>query len=83
MLVVFPRRSKKPKSGDATSEERQTVTQHSGIILPIEPETMQQLETAEITEEMKVSHCSAVCSKSAPRSQGCRSTAAGRAKVSA
>ena len=55
MLVVFPRRSKKPKSGDASPEELQAVSQHAGPILPLEPETMQQVESATITEDLQVS----------------------------
>ena len=54
MLVVFPRRSKKPKAGDASREELQAVDQHTGPILPIEPDTMQQLETTSISDELKV-----------------------------
>lgn len=53
MLVVLPRRSKKPKSGDATAEELQAIHQHTGPILPLEPPTMQQLETANLTDDQK------------------------------
>ncbi|KAK9804124.1 hypothetical protein WJX73_001684 [Symbiochloris irregularis] len=52
MLVVFPRRSKKPKAGDASSEELQAVTQHGGPILPIEQKS-RELETASLTDEQK------------------------------
>merc|ERR1711939_575298 len=34
-LVVFPRRMKKPKSGDASTEELSKVTQLSGAVQPI------------------------------------------------
>ena len=35
-LVVFPRRSKKPKHGDSSAEELSTVQQHDGRhVLPI------------------------------------------------
>ena len=65
MLVVFPRRSRKPKAGDASREELKAVNQHSGPILPIEPETMQQLETAKITDELRVSSPASWCPASA------------------
>lgn len=53
MLVVFPRRSKKPKAGDASSEELQAVTQHGGAILPFEQKS-RELETVSLSDEQKV-----------------------------
>lgn len=60
-LVLFPVRSKKPKSGDATAEERKVQQQHEGPLLPIVHEAHKP-ETVKLTDEMKVgifrSHCS-------------------------
>ena len=52
MLVVFPRRSQKPKAGDASREELQAVTQHAGPIIPIEQKS-RELETVSLTDEQK------------------------------
>ena len=53
-LVVFPRRSKKPKQGDASKEEIVNASQKHGVLLPIEAPGMKQLETVTLTDEMKV-----------------------------
>jgi hypothetical protein len=53
-LVVFPRRSKKPKQGDSSAEELSTVQQHDGRhVLPIVHEKAQP-ELVAIPEELKV-----------------------------
>eukprot|EP00897_Mesotaenium_endlicherianum_P002972 jgi/Mesen1/2702/ME000167S01847 len=51
-LIVFPRRSKKTKAGDATAEELASVTQLTGPILAI-PQDKAVSEIVEITDEMK------------------------------
>ncbi|KAK9814170.1 hypothetical protein WJX72_001591 [[Myrmecia] bisecta] len=51
-LVVFPRRSRKPKAGDAAAEELKTVTQLKGDVLPI-VRSKPALETVTLTPEMK------------------------------
>ena len=60
-LVLFPVRSKKPKSGDASAEERKVQQQHEGPLLPVVHEA-HKLETVKLTDELKVSilrsHCS-------------------------
>lgn len=54
-LVVFPRRSNKPKAGDASKEELAAVSQATGRLLPITHTAhAAELETAKITEEMQV-----------------------------
>ncbi|KAK9822367.1 hypothetical protein WJX81_002518 [Elliptochloris bilobata] len=54
-LVVFPRRSNKPKAGDtASKEEREAVPQALGRLQPIaHAAPAAELETAKITEEMQ------------------------------
>lgn len=53
-LVVFPRRSKKPKQGDSSAEELSTVQQHDGRhVLPIVHEKAEP-ELVDIPEELKV-----------------------------
>lgn len=58
-LVVFPRRSKKPKTGDtASKEEREGVPQVTGRLQPlVHAAAAAELETAKITEEMQVRPC--------------------------
>jgi large subunit ribosomal protein L13e len=51
-LVVFPRRSKKPKAGDSPAEQLQTVAQHTGVLLPAK-RAAPEVETVTITDEMK------------------------------
>ena len=59
-LVIFPKRSNKPKSGDSSAEELKTVPQFKGPILPLVHEKV-QLETVKLTDELKVSiQCSIV-----------------------
>ena len=52
--MVFPRRSGKPKQGDASKEELVSANQKHGALMPIERPEMQQLETVTLTDEMKV-----------------------------
>ena len=53
--MVFPRRSNKPKAGDASKEELAAVSQATGRLLPITHTAHAvELETAKITEEMQV-----------------------------
>ena len=53
--MVFPRRSNKPKAGDASKEELAAVSQATGRLLPITHTAhAAELETAKITEEMQV-----------------------------
>ena len=53
-LVVFPRRSKKPKQGDSSAEELQTVQQHKGRhVLPIVHEKPEP-ELVDIPADLKV-----------------------------
>lgn len=52
-LVLFPRRSKKPKKGDATAEELSAVSQHTGPLLPI-VHKKPALEKVTLTDELKV-----------------------------
>ncbi|XP_024385981.1 large ribosomal subunit protein eL13z isoform X2 [Physcomitrium patens] len=51
-LVVFPRRSKKTKAGDATAEELSSVTQLTRPVLPI-VKPQPTAEIVSITDEMK------------------------------
>jgi len=51
-LIVFPRRSKKPKAGDASAEELSSATQLKGPVLPVEQD-VPEVSIAEITDEMK------------------------------
>ena len=53
-LVLFPRNSKKPKSGEATADERSAAVQLEGKVLMPLPRTKPELEAVEITEEMQV-----------------------------
>ena len=53
-LVLFPKRSNKPKSGDSSAEELKAVPQFKGTILPLVHEKP-QLETVKLTDEHKVS----------------------------
>lgn len=54
-LVVFPRRSKKPKQGDSSAEELQTVEQHKGRhVLPMVHEKAEP-EMVDIPADLKVS----------------------------
>ena len=53
-LVVFPRRSKKPKQGDSSAEELKTVQQHDGRrVLPIVHEKPEP-EMVDIPADLKV-----------------------------
>lgn len=53
-LVVFPRRSKKPKQGDASAEELSTVQQqHARRVLPIAEEKAEP-ELVTISSDLKV-----------------------------
>merc|ERR1712137_1501461 len=49
-LVVFPKNVKKPKTGDATEEERNAVVQHRGVVMPI-TRAEEPLEFRAITED--------------------------------
>jgi large subunit ribosomal protein L13e len=51
-LVVFPRRSRNPKTGDSSAEELSSVTQLSGTVLPI-VKPRPTAEIVSITDEMK------------------------------
>ena len=53
-LVLFPRNSKKPKSGEATAEERGAAVQLEGRTVMALPRSKPEVETVEITEEMQV-----------------------------
>ena len=53
-LVVFPKRSNKPKAGDSSAEDLKNVPQHKGTILPLMHEKP-KLETVKLTDELKVS----------------------------
>ena len=54
-LVLFPRRSRKPKAGDAPAEELGVAgrQQHAGALMPI-TRAARELETVEITDKMRV-----------------------------
>ena len=52
-LVIFPKRSNKPKSGDSSAEELKNVPQFKGAILPL-VHAKPQLETVKLTDELKV-----------------------------
>ena len=52
-LVIFPKRSNKPKSGDSSAEELKAVPQFKGTLLPLVHEKP-QLETVKLTDEHKV-----------------------------
>lgn len=52
-LVIFPKRSNKPKSGDSSAEDTNSVPQHKGTILPLVHEKP-KLETIKLTDELKV-----------------------------
>lgn len=54
-MVLFPRKSSKPKQGDSSKEELSSVSQHTGPLLPIRQEKP-GLEKATLTEELKVCH---------------------------
>lgn len=51
-LVLFPRRSNKPRSGDASVEEQKTAVQLKGALMPIKKADI-ALEKVPITEEMR------------------------------
>jgi len=51
-LVVFPKRSNKPKAGDSSAEDLKNVLQHKGTILPLVHEKP-KLETVKLTDELK------------------------------
>jgi large subunit ribosomal protein L13e len=51
-LVVFPRRSKKPKAGDSSAEELSSATQLKGPVMPI-TSSVAVPEIVEITDAMK------------------------------
>jgi hypothetical protein len=53
-LVVFPRRSKKPKAGDATAEELQKADQCTTVLAPITKVAV-PVEFVALTADMKVS----------------------------
>ncbi len=50
--MVFPRRSNKPKAGDASAEELAAVSQLKGAVMPIVKEAP-ALEKVTVTAEMK------------------------------
>ena len=52
-VVLFPRRSSKPKQGDASKEELSSVTQHTGRLLPVKQDK-HTVEKATLTDELKV-----------------------------
>ena len=52
-LVIFPKRSNKPKAGDSSKEDLQNVPQLKGVILPLVHEKP-KLETIKLTDELKV-----------------------------
>lgn len=52
-MVLFPRRSKKPKQGDSAEEDRKTATQHTGPIMPIS-HAKPAVEKVQITDDLKV-----------------------------
>ena len=62
-LIVFPRRSGKPKQGDASKEEIASASQKHGTLLPVQPAEMKQLETITLTDDMKVHAPSAAWSQ--------------------
>ena len=51
-LVVFPRRTAKPKNGDSSAEELKMATQLKGPVLPITGEAP-EMEMVQVTDEMK------------------------------
>jgi large subunit ribosomal protein L13e len=61
-LVLFPRRSNKPKAGDSAKEELDVAgqKQHKGALLPLVSEKP-ALEYVKLTDELKVCHCSCRC----------------------
>lgn len=57
-LVLFPRRSNKPKAGDSSKEELSVAgsNQHKGVLLPLVQEKG-KLEYVKLTDEQKVCLC--------------------------
>ena len=53
-IVLFPRRSGKPKNGDSSKDDLSAVQQHTGALLPIKHDK-HQLETVTISSEQKAS----------------------------
>ena len=53
-VVLFPRRSGKPKQGDASKEELSAVQQLTGKLQPIQHDK-HTLEKVALTDELKVS----------------------------
>lgn len=53
-LVLFPRRTAKPKQGDSSKEECAAAVQVVGNVMPL-PATDKAVEFAEVTDEMKAS----------------------------
>ena len=53
-LVLFPRRSKKPKQGDSSAEELAAADQTKGPLMPIVHDKY-TLEKVTLTDELKVS----------------------------
>jgi len=51
-LVIFPRRSSKPKKGDSTAEELKNVVQMSGEVMPIKGST-HDVEYVSLDDEAK------------------------------
>ncbi|GJP47468.1 hypothetical protein CLOM_g6653 [Closterium sp. NIES-68] len=51
-LVVFPRRTKKPKAGDASPEELAAAVQHTGAVIPI-VRPAKDVPLAAVTEELR------------------------------
>lgn len=52
-LVLFPRRSSKPKQGDSSKEELSSVSQHTGALMPAKQDKP-ALDKATLTDELKV-----------------------------
>lgn len=79
-LVLFPRKAKSPKAGDASAEEVAAATQHKGYVMPIKT-VHPEVEMVKITKEMQEASAYATLRKarSDARLAGKRSKAAAEA----
>jgi len=52
-LILFPRRTAKPKNGDSSAEELKMATQVKGPIVPLPHAPKAGVEMVKVTDEMK------------------------------
>lgn len=54
-LIIFPRKSKKPKAGDSSAEEIASATQYVGAVLPI-VRPAKEVPLAAVTDELRAAN---------------------------